>query len=168
LRIYHPKQVKPDAPQNQELERLVSDVVTHTDKEDLYLRFFSYPNVEAIPARITGRKPDKCEQPRDMVIVAFNKEQPVGYTDIAEGISGEQTAEIALLVRTDMQRQGFGEAMVKKAVEETRKKGIRHLKGYIYPENYKMKQALTKWSEHLQIHVRKEGEAGKLTYVIDV
>lgn len=168
MRIYHPKQVKPDAPQNQELERLIREVVTHTDEEDLYMRFFGIPNVEAIPARITGRKPDTYEQPRDLVIVAFHKENPVGYMDISEGIAGEQTAEIAILVRTDMQRQGFGEAMVKQALEETRKKGIRHLIGHIYPENYKMKQALTKWSEDLHVCVRKEWEARELIYVIDV
>jgi hypothetical protein len=71
---------------NKVLEGLVSEVVTHSDKEDLHMRFFGNPYVEAIPARITGRRPDTYEQPRDMVIVAFNKEQPVGYTDITEGL----------------------------------------------------------------------------------
>ncbi len=165
LRIYHPKQVRPDAPQNQELEGLVSEVVTHSDKEDLQRRFFGNPNVEAIAARITGRKLDKYEQPRDMVIVAFNEGKPVGYTDIAEDTSCEQTAEIAMLVSSDMQRQGIGEAMVKKAVEETRMKGIWHLKAYLHLANYKAKQALKKWSEDLHIRVRKEWEAGELTTV---
>ncbi len=45
LRIYQPKQVRPDAAQNQELEQLVRDVVMHSDEEDLYQRFFGYPNV---------------------------------------------------------------------------------------------------------------------------
>ena len=160
--------MRPDAPQNQELEGLVSEVVTHTDKEDLRMRFFGNPNVEAIPARITGRRPDKYEQPREVVIVAFNKEKPVGYTDIAEDTSCERTAEIAMLVRSDVQRQGIGEAMLKKAVEETRKKGIRYLKGYVHPENYKMKQALKKWVEDVRLRVRTEWEAGELTYVIDL
>ncbi len=168
LRIYHPKQVRPDAPQNQELEGLVSEVVTHSDTQDLQMRFFGNPNVEAIPARITGRRLDTYEQPRDLVIVAFNKDKPVGYTDIAEDTSCEQTAEIAMLVRSDMQRQGIGEALLKKAVEETQKKGIRHLKGYLHPENYKMKQALKKWSEDLPVRVRTKWEAGELTYVIDL
>ena len=160
--------MRPDAPQNQELEGLISEVVTHTDKEDLQMRFFGNPNVEAIPARITGRRPDKYEQPREMVIVAFNKEEPVGYTDITEDTSCERTAEIAMLVRSDVQRQGTGEAMLKKALEETRKKGIRYLKGYVHPENYKMKQALKKWSEDLYVRMRKEWEAGELTYVLDL
>lgn len=160
--------MRPDAPQNQELEGLVSEVVTHTDKQDLRMRFFGNPNVEAIPARITGRRPDKYEQPRDMVIVAFNKEKPVGYTDIAEDTSCERTAEIAMLVRSDVQRQGTGEAMLKKAIEEARKKGIRYLKAYVHPENYKVKQALKKWSEDLYVRMRKEWEAGELTYVLDL
>jgi GNAT superfamily N-acetyltransferase len=168
VRIYQPKQVKPDAPQNQELEKLVSEIVIHSDKEDLHMRFFGSPDVEAIPARITGRRLDPYEPPRDLVIVAFNKEQPVGYTDIAEDLPCEQTVEIAMLVRTDMQRQGIGGAMFKTAIEETRKKGIRHLKGYLHLENYKMKQALTKWSQELHVHVRKEWEAGELTYVVDL
>jgi GNAT superfamily N-acetyltransferase len=166
LRIYYPKQVRPDAPQNQELEGLVSEIVAHSDKEDLHMRFFGTPNVEAIAARITGRKLDTYEQPRDMVIVAFNEEKPVGYTDIVEDTSCEQTAEIAMLIRSDMQRQGIGEAMVKKAVEETRMQGIRHLKAYLHLANYKTKQAFKKWSEDLHIRVRKEWEAGELTYVI--
>ena len=168
LRIYHPKQVRPDAPQNQELEGLVSEVVTHSDTQDLHMRFFGHPNVEAIAARITGRRRDKYEQPRDMVVVAFNNDKPVGYTDIVQDPSGEQTAEIAMLVRSDMQRQGIGEAMVKKAVEEARMKGIRHLKGYLHRANYKMKQALKKWVEDVRLRVRTEWEAGELTYVIDL
>jgi GNAT superfamily N-acetyltransferase len=168
VRIYQPNQVRPDAPQNQELEKLVREVVSHSDKEDLHMRFFGIPDVEAIPARITGRRLDPYEPPRDLVIVAFNKEQPVGYTDIAQDPPGEQTVEIALLVRTDMQRQGIGEAMFQTALEETRKKGIRHLIGYLHPENYKMKQALTKWSEKLHVHVRKEWGAGGLLYVVDL
>jgi hypothetical protein len=71
LRIYHPKQVRPDAPQNQELEGLVSEVVTHSDTRDLQMRFFGNPDVEAVPARITGRRLDPYEPPRDLVIVAF-------------------------------------------------------------------------------------------------
>jgi acetyltransferase len=168
LRIYHPKQVRPDAPQNQELEGLVNEVVTHSAKEDLHMRFFGHPNIEAIAARITGRRRDKYEQPRDMVIVAFNNDKPVGYTDIVQDPCGEQTAEIAMLVRSDMQRQGIGEAMVKKALEETRMEGIRHLKAYIHRANYKMKQALKKWIEDVQVRVRTELEAEELTYVVDL
>ena len=164
--------MRPDAPQNQELEKLVRDVVMHSDEEDLYQRFFGYPDVEAIPARITGRRLDPFEPPRELVIVAFNQEQPqeqpVGYTDITEGLPCGHAVEIAMLVRTDMQRQGIGEAMFQTALEETRKKGIRHLKGYLHPENYKMKQALKKWSEKLHVHVRKEWEAGGLLYVVDL
>jgi len=140
----------------------------HSDEEDLYLRFFGIPDVEAIPARITGRRLSLYEPPRDLVIVAFNQGQPVGYTDIAEAPPGEQTAEIAMLVRTDMQRQGIGEAMFKTALEETRKKGTRQLKGYLHPDNYKMRRALAKWSQELQVHVRKQWEAEGLTYVVDV
>jgi len=168
LRIYQPKQVSPDAPQNQELEKLVGDVVRHSDEEDLYLRFFGFPDVEAIPARITGRRLDRFETPRDLVIVACDQEQPVGYADIIEGIPGEQAVEISMLVRSDRQRQGIGETMFQTAIEETRKKGIRHLKGYLLPGNYKMQRALKKWSEKLHVHVRKQWEAGELTYVVDV
>ena len=168
MRIYQPKQVRPDAPQNQELEKQVREIVLHSDEVDLYMRFFGFPDVEAIPARITGRRLSPYEPPRDLVIVAFNQGQAVGYTDIAEISPADQTAEISMLVRTDMQRQGFGEAMFQTALEETRKKGIRHLKGYLYPGNYKMKRALTKWSRELHVQVREQWEAGELTYVVDV
>jgi len=45
---------------------------------------------------------------------------------------------------------------------------LRHLKGYLHRENYKMKQALKKWVEDVRLRVRTEWEAGELTYVIDL
>lgn len=168
LKIYHPKQVRPDAPQNQELEGLVSEVVAHVKKADLYMRFFGHPNIAAIAARMTGREPHPYEQPRDTVIVAFNEEQPVGYTDIVEDPSGEQTAEFAILISSQMQRQGIGEAMIKQALEETRLKGIRHLKAYVHQDNDKMKQALKKWTEDLHICMKKEWEEEELIYVLQL
>jgi hypothetical protein len=56
--------------------------------------------------------------------------------------------------------------MIKQAVEETRRKGIRHLKADVLQDNYKMQQALKMWTEDLHIDVRKEWEAGELTFVL--
>ena len=71
LRVFHPKRKAPTALKNIVLEGFVRDVVSHSSLDDLRMRFFGNPNVEAIPGKITGRIPDKYEQPRDTVIVVF-------------------------------------------------------------------------------------------------
>ncbi len=82
LKVFHPRQKAPTARSNLTLEGYVREVVSHTSRDDLLMRFFGLPNIEAIPGRITGRIADHHEQPRDAVIVAIVNGRPVGYTDV--------------------------------------------------------------------------------------
>ena len=153
------------------LEGYVREVVSHTDRDDLLMRFFGRPNIEAIPGRITGRIADHHEQPRDVVIVAFVNRGPVGYTDVARFSAHPDTAELAMLVRTDMQRRGIGQAMLQETVRVRREEGVSHLEVYIHPDNRKMQNALQKWSHTEELHdvtFRRSIEDGEIIYTLDL
>ncbi len=171
LKVFHPKQHAPDALQNRVLEGLVRDVVSHSSSTDLRMRFFGNPNIEAIPGRITGSIADPYEQPRDTVIVAFENRRPVGYTDISCFSGQAGTAEISMLVRSDMQRRGIGETMMQETVRELRGEGVKQLESYVHPENGKMKMALQKWGrarELQDVTFRKTIQEGEVVYSIDL
>jgi RimJ/RimL family protein N-acetyltransferase len=171
FRVFHPKQIAPTARKNRVVEGLVRDVVSHSSLADLRMRFFGNPNVEAIPGRITGSIPHTYERPRDTVIVAFENQRPVGYTDISRLSGQTDAAEIAMLVRTDRQRRGIGKAMMQAAVRELRAEGIKQLEAYIHPENSKMIRALQKWSrtEELQdVTFRRTVQQGEVVYFIEL
>jgi hypothetical protein len=106
LKMFHPRRKEPTARSNLALVGYVREVVSHTCPDDLLMRFFGWPNIEAIPGRITGRIADHYEQPRDAVIVAFVNRRPVGYTDVARfsssfdfsvvgGISKQRVVELS-------------------------------------------------------------------------
>lgn len=171
LCVFHPKQQAPTALSNIVLEGMVRDVVGHCSEADLLMRFLGYADVEAIPGRITGRIPDTYEQPRDTVIVAFENQQPVGFTDISCFSEQNDTAEFSMLVRTDRQRSGIGKALMQEVVREQRDEGTRKLEAYIHPDNFKMLSAFQKWSraEELQdVTFRKTLEDGAFVYEIDL
>ena len=171
LKVFHPRQKAPTARSNLALEGYVREVVSHTDRHDLLVRFFGWPNIEAIPGKITGRIADPYEQPRDAVIVAFVNRRPVGYTDVARSSEHPDTAELGMLVRTDMQRRGIGQAMRQEAVRVLREEGVSHLEVRIHPDNSKIQNARQKWSQTEELHVvafRRSIEDGEIVYVIDL
>ena len=135
------------------------------------MRFFVRPNIEAIPGRITGRIADHHEQPRDVVIVAFVNRRPVGYTDVSRFSEHPDTAELAMLVCTDMQRRGIGQAMLQATVRVLREEGVSHLEVYVHPDNRKMQKAFQKWSQTEELHdvtFRGSVEDGEIVYVLDL
>jgi RimJ/RimL family protein N-acetyltransferase len=171
LKVFHPRQKAPTARSNLTLEGYVREVVSHSSRDDLLMRFFGRPNVEAIPGRITGRIADQHEQPRDVVIVAFVNRGPVGYTDVARFSEHPDTAELAMLVRTDMQRRGIGLAMLQETVHVLRDEGVSHLVVYVHPDNRKMQNALQKWrqTEELRdVTFRRSIEDGEMSYALDL
>ena len=145
--VFHPKQEGPTATSNRELEEFVRNVVRYCSEEDLERRFFGMPKLEDIPGRITGSISNKDVQPRDMVIVAFANKEPTGYTDIARIAGQTDRAEMAMLVRTDMQRKGIGKTMMQAMIQLLRDEGVKHVEARVHPENTKMNQALHKWSQ---------------------
>ena len=170
-RVFHPAQQAPDAPSNVVLEGFVREVISQSGLADLQMRFFGNPVIEAIAGRITGRIPDQYEQPRDCVIVAFEKRKPVGYIDAIRFSEQMDTAEFSILVRTDMQRRGIGKAMMQCAIQDLRQARVKHLEAYVHPENIKMNQAFQKWSRPggLQdVTIRKTIQEGEVVYLINI
>ena len=171
LNVFHPRQKAPTARSNLKLEGYVREVVSHSSLDDLLMRFFGWPDVETIPGKITGRIAGHHEQPRDAVIVALMDRKPVGYTDIARFSAHPDTAELAMLVRTDMQRRGIGQAMLQETVRVLREEGVSHLEVYIHPDNRKMQNALQKWSQTEELHdvtFRRSIEDGEMSYTLDL
>lgn len=74
------------------------------------------------------------------MIVAFVNRRPVGYTDVARFSEHPDTAELSMLVCTDMQRRGIGQAMLQEAVHVLREEGVSHLEVYIHPDNRKIQK----------------------------
>src|SRR6266699_1325583 len=170
-RVFHPTQQAPDAPSNVVLEGFVREVISQTALADLQMRFFGNPVIEVIAGRITGRIPDQYEQPRDCVIVAFEKRRPVGYTDVIRFSEQMDTAEFSILVRTDMQRRGIGKAMMQCAIQDLRQARVKHLEAYVHPENIKMNQAFQKWSrpgELQDVTIRKTIQKGEVVYLMNI
>jgi RimJ/RimL family protein N-acetyltransferase len=169
--VFHPKQKAPHDLTNLFLERCIQEILSHSSLPDLTMRFFGSPDVAAIAGRITGRIPDSYEQPRDTVIVAFVNRRPVGYLDLARFSGQPDTAEISILIQSDQQRKGIGQALLQDAVQEARDEGIRRLESYVHLENNKMKKALQKWSQTEAMHdvtIRKSLQEGEIVFRLDI
>src|SRR6266699_1173420 len=150
-RVFHPTQQAPDAPSNVILEGFVREVISQTALADLQMRFFGNPVIEVIAGRITGRIPDQYEQPRDCVIVAFEKRRPVGYTDVIRFSEQMDTAEFS--------------------IQDLRQARVKHLEAYVHPENIKMNQAFQKWSrpgELQDVTIRKTIQKGEVVYLMNI
>lgn len=171
LNVFHPRREAPDARSNLTLEEDVREVVSHSSLDDLLMRFFGRPDMDAIPGRITGRIADHHEQPRDAVIVALVNQRPVGYTDITRFSQHADIAELSMLIRTDMQRRGIGQAMLQEAARVLPEEGITHLQVYIHPDNWKMQKAFQRWSQTEALRAvtfRSSLGDGELVYALDL
>ena len=129
------------------------------------------PNLETIPGSMTGSIPDKDVQPRDIVIVAFANQEPVGYTDIARIAGQTDRAEMAMLVRSDLQRKGIGKTMMQAMIPLLHHEGVKHVVARVHLENTKMNHALYKWSqaEELQdITFRSAVQEDEIVHFIDL
>ncbi|MCC7484718.1 MAG: GNAT family N-acetyltransferase [Burkholderiales bacterium] len=113
-----------------------ADLIARTGADDLRMRFFA-------PARtLPARGLDRCTQinyDREMAFVAAQD----GSGDILGEVRiftypGGDTAEFALLVRTDLQRRGLGRALLRKAIEYCRARGNSTLIGQIRTDNEAM------------------------------
>lgn len=169
--VFHPRRKAPQHATNIFLEKWVSEIVGSSSQSDLCMRFFGMPDIEAIAGRITGRISDPYEQPRDTVILAFEKRRPVGYADITRFAEHAPDAEISLFVRSDRQRQGIGTAMLQEVLHVMPTEGVNHLEAYVHPENVKVREAFQKWSrmqEMRAVTFRKTFREGEVVYTLDL
>lgn len=120
--------------------RAYAEFIGKTDAPDLQFSFFS--RVRRVSPQDLARY-TQIDYDREMAFVAAivddagTKSDIVGEARILVYPNGE-SAEFSILVRSDMQRRGLGEALVRKLIEYCRARGKSTLIGQIHPDNEAM------------------------------
>ena len=112
-----------------------ADLITRTGAEDLRMRFFTL--VRRLPARELARY-TQIDYDREMAFVAVAAGPEILGEIRIFTFPDADSAEFALLVRTDMQRRGLGRALLRKATEYSRARGSNALIGQIRADNEPM------------------------------
>jgi acetyltransferase len=111
-----------------------ADLIARSNAQDLQMRFFRL--VRRLPASELARY-TQIDYDREMAFVAVRAGEILGEVRLFM-YPGNEAAEFALLVRTDMQRRGLGRALLGKAIEFCRAHGKATLIGQIQPDNAAM------------------------------
>lgn len=116
--------------------RLLLDMAARTTAEDLRLRFHAAvsPTSEEAAVRLS-----QIDYDREMVFLAIDPEGAVAGVSRLAFDPNFETAELAVIVRTDAQHHGLGAALVKAALEYARTRGARSVWGDVMPENDAMR-----------------------------
>ncbi len=127
-----PMTVRPIRPED--APRLV-DLVAKTDAEDVRLRFRG--GLRRLPEDWAARL-SQVDYDREMALAAIDARGDVlGVARLAGDPEGE-TAEFALLVRSDHQRRGLGRALMDRLIGYARQRGYRRLWGSVERRNERM------------------------------
>jgi acetyltransferase len=111
-----------------------AELIARSGAEDLRMRFSTL--VRRLPASELARY-TQIDYDRQMAFVAVSGSEIVAEVRLFQYPDGE-TAEFALLVRSDRQRGGLGRALLNKAIGYARARGRRALIGQINPDNQAM------------------------------
>ncbi len=123
--------VRPIRPED---EPGIADMLARSSPEDLRLRFFAPIRQlsHESAARLT-----QIDYGREMAFVAVEDGDLLGVSRLAEDPEGE-TAEFAVMVRTDRQKRGLGERLMADLIGYARDRGITVLHGTVMTENRRM------------------------------
>jgi len=123
--------VRPIRPED---EPAIAGMLARSSQEDLRLRFFAPIRQlsHESAARLT-----QIDYGREMAFVAAEDGELLGVSRLAEDPEGE-TAEFAVLVRTDRQKRGLGERLMSDLIAYARDRGIAVLHGTVMTENRRM------------------------------
>lgn len=112
----------------------IADMLARSTMEDLRLRFFAPIRQlsHESAARLT-----QIDYGREMAFVAVEDGGLLGVSRLAEDPEGE-TAEFAVLVRSDRQKLGLGERLMADLIAYARDRGIATLHGTVMTENRRM------------------------------
>ncbi len=128
--------LRPIRPQD---ARAYAQFIARTDAPDLQFRFFS--RVRRVSAEDLARY-TQIDYDREMAFVALADAHGPAPEIVGEGrlvvYPGSESAEFALLVRSDMQRRGLGEALLRKLIDYCRARGKSTLLGQIRSDNEAM------------------------------
>jgi acetyltransferase len=110
------------------------DLVAHTDAEDVRLRFRS--GLRRLPDEWAARL-SQLDYDREMALAAEAGGEIFGVARLAADPEDE-SAEFALLVRTDRQNHGLGRALMEALIAYARSRGLKELWGAVERGNHRM------------------------------
>jgi len=112
----------------------IAEMMARSSTEDLRLRFFAPIRQlsHESAARLT-----QIDYGREMAFVAVEDGELLGVSRLAEDPEGE-TAEFAVMVRSDRQKRGLGEQLMGDLIAYARDRGIAILHGTVMTENRRM------------------------------
>jgi acetyltransferase len=115
---------------------LYPDFLAKTTAEDMRLRFFGLGKEfsHQLLTRLT-----QLDYDREMAFVALDgRSGPLCGVARLSSDPDHETAEYALLVRSDLQGQGLGWAMLQRLIEYAKADGLKRIEGMVLSENVKM------------------------------
>jgi acetyltransferase len=131
------------------------DFLDKTDPKDIYFRFYRAANNFCHPflARFT-----QIDYDREMAFIATikgknNKSETLGVIR-AIFYADNNEAEIAIIVRTDMQRHGIGKKLMEKIIQYCKARGTKRLTGQILLKN----KAMIHLAEKFCFEVKRQTE----------
>jgi acetyltransferase len=129
----HPLFVRPVRPEDEDMFRAF---FTHVSENDLRLRFFAPVKEFSHPfiARLT-----QIDYARAMAFLAIDEAsgEMLGAVRIHSDANYD-TAEYAILVRTDLKGRGIGWALMQTMIEYARSEGLRRIEGQVLRDNTTM------------------------------
>lgn len=125
-------QIRPVRPQD---APKLTDLVAKTSADDVHLRFRS--GLRSLPVALAARL-SQIDYDREMALAALAPNGDIlGVSRLVSDPEGE-TAEFALLIRTDMQNHGLGRHLLQAIVDYGRQQGLRQIWGEILSGNDRM------------------------------
>jgi acetyltransferase len=125
-------QIRPVRPQD--APRL-TDLVERTSADDVHLRFRG--GLRHLPDALAARL-SQIDYDREMALAAIGQDGDVlGVSRLVSDPEGE-TAEFALLVRTDHQQHGLGRHLLQAIIDYGRARGLRQVWGEVMAGNERM------------------------------
>ncbi|MEQ8816659.1 MAG: bifunctional acetate--CoA ligase family protein/GNAT family N-acetyltransferase [Thalassobaculum sp.] len=112
----------------------IAEMLARSSLEDLRLRFFA--PIKQLSHESAARL-TQIDYGREMAFVAVGDDELLGVSRLAEDPEGE-TAEFAVMVRTDRQKRGLGERLMADLIGYARERGIATLHGSVLTENRRM------------------------------
>ena len=128
-RTYHVRPIRPAD------VSLYPDFFDRMDKEDMRLRFFSLSKhfSDKLLIRLT-----QLDYDREMAFVALDRDGSLCGVARIFADPDHETAEYALLVRSDLKGQGLGWALLRHLVDYAKVDGLKRIDGMVLSENASM------------------------------
>ncbi|MBL1140689.1 MAG: bifunctional acetate--CoA ligase family protein/GNAT family N-acetyltransferase [Proteobacteria bacterium] len=126
------------------------EFLSKTDPQDIYFRFFKAANnfSHQFLARFT-----QIDYDREMAFIAKTTDHKLETLGVIRAISDSDNneAEIAIIIRSDIHKNGLGKKLMEKLISYCRKRGTKRLTGQLLPENHAMLRLVRKFHFETQL-----------------